>query len=42
MLFKFWAHGAAVVAKLKLQPKWLIHAFGMGLTPLNHYKSATV
>lgn len=42
MLCKFWAHGAPVVAKLQLQPKWVIHAFGMGLTPLNHQKSATL
>lgn len=36
MLYKFWAHGAPVVAKLQLQPKWVIHAFGMGLIPMNH------
>jgi len=40
MLNKFWAHGAPVVAKLKIQPKWLIHTFGMGIIPFNHYKSA--
>jgi hypothetical protein len=42
MLFKFWAHGAAVVAKLQLQPKWVIHTFGMGLTPYNHEKSVSL
>ncbi len=42
MLNKFWAHGATVVAKMQLQPKWVIHAFGMGLLPMNHYKSASL
>jgi hypothetical protein len=42
MMYKFWGHGAPVVAKLQLQPKWVIHAFGMGLLPLNHYKSASL
>jgi hypothetical protein len=42
MLFKFWSHGAPVAAKLTLQPKWLIHAFGMGLLPQNHYRSASL
>lgn len=42
MLYKFQAHGAPVVAKLQLQPKWVIHAFGMGLLPLNHYRSASL
>ena len=42
MFFKFWAHGAPVVAKLQLQPKWVIHAFGMGIIPYNHTKSANL
>jgi hypothetical protein len=42
MLYKFEADGAPVVAKLQLQPKWVIHAFGMGLLPLNHYRSASL
>lgn len=42
MLYKFWAHGAPVVAKIQLQPKWVIHAFGMGLLPINHEKSASL
>lgn len=42
MLFKFWAHGSSIAAKLYLQPKWVIHAFGMGLTPMNHEKSTTL
>ena len=42
MLNKLWAHGAPVVAKLMLQPKWVLHAFGMGLHPLNHYKSTSL
>jgi hypothetical protein len=42
MMSKMWAHGATVVAKLQLQPKWVVHAFGMGLLPLNHYKSASL
>lgn len=25
-----------VVAKLNLQPKWVVHAFGKGLIPLNN------
>lgn len=33
-------HGAPVVSKLYLQPKWLLHAFGLGLPPRNHTKSA--
>jgi len=41
MLFKFWAHGSPIAAKLQLQPKWVIHAFGMGLPPANHYLSAS-
>ena len=42
MLNKIWAHGAPVAAKLQIQPKWLIHAFGMGLPPMNHYMSANL
>lgn len=42
MYYKFWAHGAPIAAKLYLQPKWVIHAFGMGLTPMNHEKSASL
>lgn len=42
MLFKFWAHGAPVAAKIQLQPKWVLHAFGMGLLPYNHEKSASL
>ncbi len=42
MLHKFWAHGAPVVAKLHLQPRWVIHAFGKGLPPMNHEKSANL
>ena len=42
MLFKFWAHGSSIAAKLYLQPKWVIHAFGMGLLPVNHEKSASL
>lgn len=42
MMNKIWAHGATVVAKLQLQPKWVIHAFGVGLLPLNHYRSASL
>lgn len=42
MLYKFWGHGAPVLAKLQLQPKWVIHAFGMGLPPLNHERSANL
>jgi hypothetical protein len=42
MLFKFWAHGSTVDAKLYLQPKWVIHAFGIGLLPLNHEKSVSL
>lgn len=37
---KGWAHGAPVLSKLKLQPKWVIHAFGIGQLPQNHTKSA--
>ncbi len=36
MLYKFWAHGAPVATKIQLQPKWVLHAFGMGYLPLNH------
>jgi hypothetical protein len=42
MLYKFWGHGAPVVAKLQLQPRWIIHAFGAGLLPLNHERSANL
>jgi hypothetical protein len=42
MFHKFWAHGAPVVAKLQLQPKWVIHAFGKGLPPMNHGKSSNL
>jgi hypothetical protein len=42
MYNKMWAHGAPVAAKLYLQPKWVLHAFGIGLPPMNHYKSASL
>jgi len=42
MFFKFWPHGAPVAAKLFLQPKWVIHAFGLGLPPMNHERSASL
>lgn len=37
---KVWAHGARVLAKVQLQPKWLVHGFGIGQLPINHTKSA--
>ena len=42
MYFKAWAHGAPVAVKIQLQPKWVIHTFGMGLLPLNHEKSVSL
>lgn len=42
MLFKFWAHGSPVAAKIQLQPKWVIHTFGMGIIPYNHTKSTNL
>lgn len=29
-----------VVAKLKLQPKWVVHAFGKGMIPMNNRLSS--
>jgi len=37
---KHWEHALPVKAKLLLQPKWVIHAFGLGLLPCNHHRSA--
>ena len=31
-----WEHGADVKAKLKLQPKWVVHAFGLGNFSINN------
>ncbi len=42
MLFKFGAHNATVMSKLWLSPRWLIHAFGMPLPPMNHEKSSSM
>ena len=36
---KTWEHGLPVVAKIQLQPKWLVHAFGKGILPYNHKNS---
>jgi hypothetical protein len=36
---KHWEHSLPVKAKLKLQPKWVVHTFGLGLLPHNHHRS---
>jgi hypothetical protein len=37
---KLFEHSMDVVAKLKLQPKWVVHAFGKGMISFNNRLSA--
>ena len=37
---KLYDHSMAVVGKIMLQPKWLVHALGQGILPLNNRLSS--
>lgn len=38
---KLFEHSMDVVAKIKLQPKWVVHAFGKGIIPVNNRLTAS-
>lgn len=38
---KLHEHSMDVLAKIKLQPKWVVHAFGKGIIPVNNRLSCS-